>query len=166
MLNFDQLKKYLESIQKNKLIVAFFINNAEVSQDEWMNPFAEILKNHDYFTIGIVTPYANQTAMLDITDISALIEANYIKDLPNIDIKHIEQEIEIYEKQLKTCSNYLLFNKLMNHYEKAVEYYSAINDLRYEIYTNKIQVLFSNENGELIEMITFSLTTFGFGERK
>ena len=66
-------------------------------------------------------------------------------ELPKIDIKTIENEITKYENQLKLSGNLLLFNKLLSHYEKAVEYYSAVNDKRYEIYKKKIQDILGND---------------------
>ena len=66
--------------------------------------------------------------------------------LPNIDIDKIEEEIQRYENQMKYSSNFMLFNKLITHYEKAIEFYSALNDEKYNEYTKKIQNLLLNES--------------------
>ena len=46
---------------------------------------------------------------------------------------------------MKNGGNILIFNKLLSNYEKAVEYYSAVGDKKYEDYKNKIQELLKNE---------------------
>lgn len=66
--------------------------------------------------------------------------------LPNINIDKIEEEIQRYENQMKYSSNFMLFNKLITHYEKAIEFYSALNDAKYNEYTKKIQNLLLNES--------------------
>jgi hypothetical protein len=66
--------------------------------------------------------------------------------LPNIDIDKIEEEIQRYENQMKYSSNFMLFNKLITHYEKAIDFYSALNDAKYNEYTKKIQNLLLNES--------------------
>jgi hypothetical protein len=65
--------------------------------------------------------------------------------LPEININKTLKEILQFETQMKYSGNVLIFNKLLSNYEKAVEYFSAINDKRYEMYTGKIQELLSNE---------------------
>jgi len=65
--------------------------------------------------------------------------------LPEININKTLKEILQFETQMKYSGNILIFNKLLSNYEKAVEYFSAINDKRYEMYTEKIKQLLSNE---------------------
>ena len=55
--------------------------------------------------------------------------------LPEININKTLKEILQFETQMKLSENILIFNKLLSNYEKAVEYFSAINDKRYEMYT-------------------------------
>lgn len=66
-------------------------------------------------------------------------------ELPKVDITKLEKEIAMHEKQLSLSGNYLLFNKLLHDYEKAVEFYSAINNDKYEIYAKKIKDILQNE---------------------
>lgn len=68
-------------------------------------------------------------------------------EIPKVEIDLIEQEIKRMENQIEAKEN---INKesisvLMNLYERAVQYYSAINDSKFEIYIKKIQTIFSNE---------------------
>ena len=71
-------------------------------------------------------------------------------ELPKIDIVAVEQEISKLEIKIKIKgkegSNMDNTVQLMNLYEKAVQYYSAVNDYRYQIYMRKTKKLFSNMN--------------------
>lgn len=67
-------------------------------------------------------------------------------EIPNVDIDKIKKDIYILEIQLENNDNVLVFNKLLSLYEKAVEYYSAVNDSKYLEYKNKVQELLSNED--------------------
>ena len=68
-------------------------------------------------------------------------------ELPQIDIVSVEQEISKLEIKIKIKgkdnSNVENTKQLMNLYEKAVQYYSAVNDYRYQIYMRKTKKLFS-----------------------
>ena len=68
-------------------------------------------------------------------------------ELPQIDIVSVEQEISKLEIKIKIKgkdnSNAENTKQLMNLYEKAVQYYSAVNDYRYQIYMRKTKKLFS-----------------------
>ena len=69
-------------------------------------------------------------------------------ELPKIDIVGVEQEISKLEIKIKINrkegSNMENTVQLMNLYEKAVQYYSAINDYRFQIYMRKTKKLFNN----------------------
>jgi hypothetical protein len=67
--------------------------------------------------------------------------------LPDININKVEKEIEEKEKELK--DNYTDIDKnlyLMSLYQKAVEYYSAINNPKFIEITNKIHNLLRYNN--------------------
>ena len=68
-------------------------------------------------------------------------------ELPKIDIAGVEQEISKLEIKIKIKgkegSNMENTVQLMNLYEKAVQYYSAVNDYRYQIYMRKTKKLFT-----------------------
>ena len=68
-------------------------------------------------------------------------------ELPDIKIDIIEEEINKYEVTLRLKENINLENVsyLMQLYEKAVQYYSAINDNKFELYKGKIQDMFNNK---------------------
>ena len=69
-------------------------------------------------------------------------------EIPKIDIVGVEQEISKLEIKIKINrkegSNMENTVQLMNLYEKAVQYYSAINDYRFQIYMRKTKKLFNN----------------------
>ena len=58
-------------------------------------------------------------------------------ELPQIQIDNVEEEINKYEVTLRLQENVNEENVsyLMELYEKAVQYYSAVNDNKYELYT-------------------------------
>ena len=65
--------------------------------------------------------------------------------LPDINIRNVEKEIEEKEKELK--DNDINIDKklyLMSLYQKAVEYYSAVNNPKFIEITNKIHKLLAN----------------------
>ena len=66
-------------------------------------------------------------------------------EIPNIDIEAVEGEIIRLESQLKNRENILVFNRLIQNYEKVIEYYSALNDDKYVEFNNKMKELLSNE---------------------
>ena len=67
--------------------------------------------------------------------------------LPPIEINIVEDEINKLEIKIKNPEtlNQENLKILMNLYEKAVQYYSAINDNRFEGYMKKIQSLMSDQ---------------------
>ena len=68
-------------------------------------------------------------------------------EIPQIDIDLVEEEINKYEVTLRLQENVNQenVNYLMKLYEKAVQYYSALNDNKYELYMSKIHDMFANE---------------------
>ena len=78
-------------------------------------------------------------------------------ELPQIDIVAVEQEISKLEIKIKIKgkdgSNVDNTKQLMNLYEKAVQYYSALNDYRYQIYMRKTKKLFSQMSDKELGVI-------------
>ena len=68
-------------------------------------------------------------------------------EIPAIDIDLVEEEINKYEVMLRLQENVNNenVNYLMKLYEKAVQYYSAVNDNKYENYMSKIHDMLGNE---------------------
>ena len=73
--------------------------------------------------------------------------------LPYTDIEKVEKQIKLIEKEFEEKKNVNLeiVHRLMSLYQKAVEYYSAINSPQFKIYTNKIKELMGTQKiNELI----------------
>ena len=73
------------------------------------------------------------------------IEEKKYGEVPNINIKEIEQKISEYELELQKSGNKELFNNLLGNYEQAIVYYSAINDKQYVTYSTRVKELLKNE---------------------
>ena len=73
--------------------------------------------------------------------------------LPYTDIEKVEKQIKLIEKEFeeKKDANMDIVHRLNSLYQKAVEYYSAINSPEFKIYTNKIKELMGTQKiNELI----------------
>jgi hypothetical protein len=66
-------------------------------------------------------------------------------NVPNINIEATENNIKAHEDKIKSEENAKVIKELLELYEKAIEYYSAINDKRYIDYNNKIRSILTNE---------------------
>ena len=67
-------------------------------------------------------------------------------NIPDIDIENTEENIKTHEDLLKSEEeNGKIIKELLELYEKAIEYYSAINDKKYIDYNNKIRRILKNE---------------------
>ena len=66
-------------------------------------------------------------------------------ELPNINIKEIEQQISKYELELQNNGNKEIFNNLIRAYEDAIVFYSAVNDSQYVTYSTRVKELLKNE---------------------
>ena len=100
-------------------------------------------KNKKTKSINIITP--NYEEIQSILNEKMKIYQKKSGKLPDIDIVKVEQEIEEKEKELnKQETNVDEVMNLMSLYQKAVEYYSAINDQKFIDFTNKIHSLLEN----------------------
>ena len=94
-------------------------------------------------TIDIISP--NYEEIQSILNEKMKIYQKKSGKLPDIDIVKVEQEIEEKEKEMnKEETNIDEVMNLMSLYQKAVEYYSAINDPKFIDFTNKIHKLLEN----------------------
>ena len=67
-------------------------------------------------------------------------------NIPDTNIESTEKRIKEYEELIKVEEeNAKVIKDLLELYEKAIEYYSAINDKRYIDYNNKIRRILKNE---------------------
>lgn len=82
--NFQNLLATLEKQDKAKLVVGFFINNASISQDEWMDSLAAALKKMGFFTIGLMTRESQGKCRLLSVDKVALVEPDQLTLLERV----------------------------------------------------------------------------------
>jgi hypothetical protein len=88
--------------------------------------------------LGTLISKQNPTLSLREEDVtSTRIQKMHIDD--------ILQAISVYESSLETQLNFSTINSLMALYQQAIEYYSALNDERFEEYINRLHALLSNE---------------------
>ena len=67
--------------------------------------------------------------------------------IPNTDIEMVENQIEEYEKKIENDVPTIEITQfLMTLYEKAIEFYSAINDTKYKIYMQKLNEILKSES--------------------
>ena len=81
--------------------------------------------------------------------------------VPMVEINLVEEEVKNLENKMKNKENITKesISILVNLYEKAIQYYSALNDKRFEIFIKKIHDVYSNnEYTSLLNMKTVSST--------
>lgn len=81
-----KLADFLANIHHDTFVVAFYINNINNSQDEWMNPLAEYLKGKGYIVLGIISRKAAGKCQLNSADIVACVEDDVIRQLGRINV--------------------------------------------------------------------------------
>ena len=134
--------------------LTFFINIKEI---------IEIKSTNNLITIKYKAD--NNTKKINISSQDYITIENILKEkmklykkkegkLPDIDIKYLEKEIEEKEKELLNKENEEKINKiymykekclrLMDLYQQAIEFYSAVNNPKYKDINIKIQQLIEN----------------------
>ena len=81
--------------------------------------------------------------------------------VPLVEINLVEEEIKNLENKIKNKESMTKesISILINLYEKAIQYYSALNDKKFEIYIKKIHDIYSNnEYTSLLNMKTVTNT--------
>ena len=79
--------------------------------------------------------------------------------VPMVEINLVEEEVKNLEKKIQNKDNITKesISILINLYEKAIQYYSALNNKRFEIFIKKIHEIYSNnEYTSLLNMKTVS----------
>lgn len=85
-MTIQSLQKFLDRLPSDKIVVAFYINVTDVSQNEWMDSLAEVLHQHGFISIGILTPQAQSTVVFEKTEITAVVSMSDIVTLTRINI--------------------------------------------------------------------------------
>lgn len=75
-----------ERFDPAQTLVAFYISNPVVSQDEWMNPLALELRRRGYATVGLLADKAVGAARLDGTELALKVERNAVPKLSRVQL--------------------------------------------------------------------------------
>ena len=119
--------------------------------------------NNNYFTMQLRTPdgdYIVDTLIDNLSKssikfkVTNKVNGNIKREgsVPLIEINLVEEEIKHLEKKI-TAKEYITkesISVLVNLYEKAVQYYSALNDEKFKIYVEKIHNIYSNNEYTLL----------------
>ena len=126
--------------------------------------------NYNTFTMQLRTPDGNYIVDTLIDNLSKQKikfkvtnkkDGNIVREgtAPRIEISLVEEEIKHLEDKInkKEDISKESISVLINLYEKAIQYYSAMNDKKFEEYIKKIQNIYSNnEYTSLLNMKTIS----------
>ena len=133
----DALIKF-QKLFEGPAISLFFKKSEEKNSEFYLKLESDIDK--DINTIENILIEKMKTSGVKIN-----IEDKKYGEVPNINIKEIEQKISQYELELQKSGNKELFNNLLGNYEQAIVYYSAINDKQYVTYSTRVKELLKNE---------------------
>jgi len=126
--------------------------------------------NYSTFTMQLRTPDGNYIVDTLIDNLSKQKikfkvtnkkDGNIVREgaVPRVEISLVEEEIKHLEDKInkKEDISKESISVLINLYEKAIQYYSAMNDKKFEEYIKKIQNIYSNnEYTSLLNMKTIS----------
>ena len=128
----------IKSIQKSK-------NTEDLIVIEW----SEILGQNFQVFQTCKTKMLINLISDNLNKLGSIVQNTYLLDIEEgidrIKIYDILRKIERSERLLETFVDDEKVNGLIALYQKAVEYFSALNDSRYEIYLSKLQNLFTDQ---------------------
>ena len=115
-------------------------------------------KDGDYIVDTLIDNLSKRAINFKVTN---KINGNIKREgaVPMVEINLVEEEVKNLEKKIKNKENITKesISILINLYEKAIQYYSALNDKRFEIFIKKIHEVYSNsEYTSLLNMKTVS----------
>ena len=132
--------------------LTFFVNIKEIIeiQTKQKNNLIVIKYKSEKTTKKISINSQNYKTINDILTEKMKVYKKKQGHLPDIDIKYLENEIEEKEKELfnKDNKNIIMYKekclRLMDIYQQAIEYYSAVNNPKFVDVNNKIHKLMEN----------------------
>ena len=115
-------------------------------------------KDGDYIVDTLIDNLSNGNIDFQVTN---KINGNIKREgtVPMVDINLVEGQISNIENKFnnKEDINKENISSLVNYYEKAIQYYSALNNEKFKIYIKKLQNIYSNnEYTSLLNMKTIS----------
>ena len=160
LYEYDNDKNYNKEINDNKLTLAFYgtLKSIISFQKSLVGSIVTITfrkdMNDKVFSLKIMSDIDEDMENIMNILIKKIENFGYRMDIyqrrkgiiPDIDIENTEKEIKIYEDLIKgEEESSTVIKELLELYEKAIEYYSAINDKRYILYNGKIRRILKNE---------------------
>mmetsp|Transcript_29426 Transcript_29426/g.52678 ORF Transcript_29426/g.52678 Transcript_29426/m.52678 type:complete len:501 (+) Transcript_29426:63-1565(+) len=88
--------------------------------------------------LGVLVKKRNPIATLKEEEVT-------VKSVKKIHINEILETIAVYESNFETNMNLYMINSLMELYQQAIEYFSALNDPRYDVFLDKLHTMLSND---------------------
>ena len=160
LYEYDNDKNYNKEINDNKLTLVFYgtLKSIISFQKSLVGSIVTITfrkdMNEKVFSLKIMSDIDEDMENIMNILIKKIENFGYRMDIyqrrkgiiPDIDIENTEKEIKIYEDLIKSEEeSSTVIKELLELYEKAIEYYSAINDKRYILYNGKIRRILKNE---------------------
>lgn len=88
--------------------------------------------------LGVLVKKRNPIATLNEEEVTA-------KSVKKVHINEILEAIAVYESNFEANLSLFMINSLMELYQQAIEYFSALNDPRYDIFLDKLHTMLSND---------------------
>jgi hypothetical protein len=88
--------------------------------------------------LGVLVQKRNPIATIKEEEVTA-------QSVEKVHIDEILQSIAVYEANFEGSLNLQMVNSLMQLYQQAIEYLSALNDPRFDIFLDKLHVMLSND---------------------
>ena len=148
---------YIRQFYKDEIVLLkWIIKGKGLQSGNYIMQFKT--KDGDYIVDTLIDNLSKRAINFKVTN---KINGNIKREgaVPMVEINLVEEEVKNLEKKIKNKENITKesISILINLYEKAIQYYSALNDKRFEIFIKKIHEVYSNsEYTSLLNMKTVS----------
>lgn len=142
----DKLRRNLNRPE----LVSFIWRHVEGKQPWVLNL---LIKNHEQCIGLLVTNMQNMGVGIEknVKNQAKIKESEVTKEaIAQMDIEQILEHIAVYESALNTDLSLSTVQTLTTLYQKAIEYYSAFNDLMFNDFLNRMQSLLQREDIQVI----------------
>lgn len=86
ILTKEELQTYLDTLDKDIFIIAFYIRKTHLSQNEWMEALSAYLGSRGFLTIGILACGSDRTCALSNVTVSACVDDDKVRYLRKINV--------------------------------------------------------------------------------
>jgi len=112
-----------------------------------------LIPKHEECISTIVTNMQNMGVVLEknTKNQTKIKESEVTKEaIAQMDIEQIQEHIAVYEQAINNDLNLSTMQTLTTLYQKAIEYYSAFDDLMYNEFLNRMQSLLQREDIQIV----------------